>query len=125
MLHERNIALLSNLEGNQQNYITFNGMLGKMDDFIPINSPWFLIYVIATNCTRNKEPHIISCHCRRHYYFIELVTSEVLLLRFKNLACVENCLLANRGQSILVSKLRGYGPLHIFLHLMCMTTLHT
>ncbi len=113
MVVERNVAILGTLEADQENCKTFNETRVKLDDFIAMNSPWFLIYVIATNRVQNRESHILSCHCRdqtRHYYLIELAVQEVLILWFKSLDCVANYLFSDVGQSILMAKLSEYRP---------------
>ncbi len=58
-VQERNITVLGTLHSAQQNYKTFNGTRGHVDGFVAMNSPWFLIYVIATDSKQNKEPHIL------------------------------------------------------------------
>ncbi len=100
MVVERNIAVLGTIEGNQQDYKTFNGTCGKMDDIIAMNFPWSLI-----------EDLILSCHCRnqtRHYYPMKLATQEVLMFSSTNLTSVANYLFTKCGGSILMAKLREY-----------------
>ncbi len=57
---EGNNAVLGTLPAGQENFNIFNGTTGEMNDFITMNFPWCLVYVIATNAYGNQEPSILS-----------------------------------------------------------------
>ncbi len=113
---ERNIEVPGNLTRDDQNYRIyriFNGMRKNEEDSIVMNSPWFLMYVIATNSNGNEEPHILSCHCRKQsfcYYLIKSAGQKVLLFQFKSLAHIANHLFTKDGRIKLMNFLREYGP---------------
>ncbi len=77
-----------------------------------MNSPWLLIYVIATNGDQNKEPHILS-HCRNqmgHYYLIKSAALKVLIFILTNLAHVANYLFTKDRRVRLMNQLSDFGP---------------
>ncbi len=57
-------TITGTLHANQESYKIFNSTIDEMADFISMNSPWCLIYVVATNAKENKESHILSSHRR-------------------------------------------------------------
>ncbi len=110
---EENNMILGTLHAYQENYKIFNGTTSEMNEFMNMNSPWCLIYVIATSADGNKEPHILSCHRRKqtvHYYPIELVAQKVLLFRCPDLTHLANNLFTETGWSNQMNQLREYGP---------------
>ncbi len=84
-----------------------------MNDFVAMNSPWFLIDVFASNSKENKKPHILSHHYRNlkeHYYLIESAAQEVLIFRYSNLVHIANYLFTKGRGVRLISLLRNYDP---------------
>ncbi len=105
--------VLYQLIRNSTIYNIYNGKRDEMNGFITVNSPCYLVHVIATNANGNREPHILSCHRRDqmcHYYLIESVTWEVLMFRFPNLTSLANYLFTEKGRLNLMNKLREYKP---------------
>ncbi len=111
---EGNHAVIGTGPADQEKYNIFNVKIKEMNDFITMNSPWCLIYVIDTNVNGNKEPQFLSCHGRDqtgHYYIIESAACEILKFRCPDLAHLANNLFTEQGRLNLMNKLRDYIPL--------------
>ncbi len=79
----RNVTVHGPLNSDIQHYKIFHGTKEEMNAIIMMNSPWFLIYVIATKGNQNQEPHILSCPHRNQtgqYYLMESAGQEVLVV---------------------------------------------
>ncbi len=80
--NQNNVDIVGTLESENEDYRTSDVRDSEREDFMSLNSPWFLLHLIVTDAEENEEPHILSWHHMSqtcHYYLIDSACGKAII----------------------------------------------